>query len=285
MTLVCGATVWTASASAGDEPAPAAYLVSIGDSYATGDRPGDGALGSSRDGFAYLLADRFAQRHWRLVNFGCSGETADAMAFDPGCAESARALDGPAYPAIPQAVAATEFIAEHRDKIGLVTVVMGGNDVVKCLDEPSPRSAQSCAEAAVPKVTLSLDALLTRIRDVAGAVPVVGLTYINVFAADGIDPGHTAQQRAEFSSALFRNFLNPALAAAFARHDADFIDVTALAGGYLPPTDKGVIAGVGTVSAAAARVCALSYYCSNHDPHPNRSGHLLIAEEIARRTT
>lgn len=283
--MVGGLTAWSATASANEHQKPAAYFVSIGDSYATGDRPGDGAVGSSRDGFAYLLADRVAARDWELTNFGCTGETADAMAFESGCADHARALDGPAYPAAPQAVAAADFIAQHRGNIGLVTIVMGGNDIVGCLDQASARSAQACAEAAIPRITLSLDALLSRIRSVAGdAVPIVGLTYINVFAADSLSPDSADRQRVEFSTILFRSFLNPALAQTYAKYGAQFIDVTALAGGYLPSTDKGVVPGHGTVSATVARVCALSYYCGDGDPHPNQAGHRLIAEEIARRS-
>jgi hypothetical protein len=113
-------------------------------------------------------------------------------------------------------------------------------------------------------------------------VPIVGASYINVFVADHLKGDPIAQRRAEFSVALFDNYLNPALAQTYSRYGASFVDTTALAGADLPETDKSALPGHGTVMASIGRVCALSYYCSDGDPHPNREGHALIAGEIER---
>jgi hypothetical protein len=277
--------IWSAVATAADR-GDETYYVSVGDSYPAGFRPnGAGPGATSLDAFVYQVQDKLAQTRdgWITVNFACSGETAYAMTFEPGCQSAALAPGGASYPDTPQAVAAADFIGTHRDRIGLVTVVMGGNDVLRCLDEEDAASAQRCAEVEVPRVVLSVDSLLSRIRGTLGpTVPIVGVSYINVFVADHLKADPIAQRRADFSVALFDNYLNPALLQSYSKYDAYFVDSARLAGGDLPATDKSALPGHGTVWASIGRVCALTYYCSQGDPHPNREGHALIADEIER---
>jgi lysophospholipase L1-like esterase len=278
--------VWLAAADAAEGGAAKTYYVSVGDSYAAGYRPnGAGQGATSRDAFVYQVEQALARQHsdWTVANFACSGETAYAMTFERGCQTDALAPGGTHYPDTPQSVAATDFIGAHRDRIGLVTVVMGGNDVIRCLDERDAAAAQGCAEVEVPRVVLSVDSLLSRTRALVGPdVPIIGASYINVFVADQLKNDPAAQRRAEFSVALFDNYLNPALSQTYSKYGASFVDTTALAGADLPETDKSALPGHGTVMASIGRVCALSYYCSDGDPHPNREGHALIAGEIER---
>jgi len=182
------------------------YYVSIGDSYAAGYRPtGPDSGATSTDGFAYQVEEelRARQPEWQLVNFGCSGESASAMSFDRGCEAGAGGPDGPSYPDDPQSVAAAKFVTAHRDQIGLITVVMGGNDILPCGRETDPERARTCAEDQVPKVRQSLDALLSRIRAAVGVhVPIVGTTYLNVFLADQLNSDPQIQARAAISTIL-----------------------------------------------------------------------------------
>ncbi|WP_099037018.1 SGNH/GDSL hydrolase family protein [Mycobacterium neglectum] len=283
--LVGGLGWWVATASATDPVAAAdSYYVSIGDSYAAGYRPsfmGPGA--TSRDGFAYRVEEklRSGSEDVRLVNFACSGTTAYGMAFDKGCADDARAPGGPEYTDTPQAAAAVDFISEHRDRIKLVTLGIGANDLLRCANEADPAQRQTCAEAEVPRVRLSLDSVLERIRAAVGPnVPIVGVSYINVYLADALKPDGSA--KADAATILFQNYLNPTLAQTYSKYGAKFVDTTALAGGYLPSTDKTYLEGHGTVPASIGRVCSLTYYCTDNDPHPNRAGHDLIAGEVEK---
>jgi hypothetical protein len=278
--------IWSAVATATESGGAATYYVSVGDSYPAGYRPNGAGPGStSLDAFVYQVQDKLAQRRdgWTTVNFACAGETAYAMTFEPGCQSDALAPGGAHYPDTPQAVAAVDFIGAHRDRIGLVTIVMGGNDVLRCLDEEDAAGAQRCAEGEVPRVVLSVDSLLSRVRGTVGpTVPIVGVSYINVFVADPLKGDLNAQRRADFSIALFDNYLNPALLQTYSKYDAFFVDTNTLTGGDLPATDKSALPGHGTVTASIGRVCALTYYCSQGDPHPNQAGHALIAGEIER---
>ena len=275
-----------------DLPAPytdsaAKYYVSIGDSYAAGYRPtGPDSGGTSTDGFAYQVDDALHAHHpeWHLVNFGCTGETSSSMSFDRGCEDGAAGPDAPSYPDDPQSVAAAKFIADHQSQIGLVTVVMGGNDILPCARETDPNRAWSCANEQLPKVQQNLDGLLSRIRTTLGPnVPIVGLSYMNVFLADQLSSDPQIQGRSSIATTVFRDYLNPTLSQTYQKYGATFIDTTALAGGYLPDTEKAALAGHGTVPAAVGRICALSYYCTNDDPHPNREGHALLAHEIEKK--
>jgi lysophospholipase L1-like esterase len=265
---------------------PIRYYVSIGDSYAAASGPNSAPGGStSRDGFAYQVAASLPRdgSPWKLVNFACSGETAYAMAFDDGCASAARAPDGAPYENVPQDVAAADFISQHRDRIGLITIVMGANDVLHCLDLTDDPSARTCAEHEVPIVVMTLNGLLARIRaDVGGSVPIVGLSYINVFLADALNVDPSVQRRASASTTLFKNYLNPALLQTYSKYGAHFVDTTALAGGYLPLTEKTWVPGYGTVTASIGRICKLTYYCTGDDVHPTADGHALIAGEVEK---
>ena len=267
--------------------ATAKYYVSIGDSYAAGYRPiPPGAGSTSTDGFAYQLEEslRARQPDWRLVNFGCSGETTSSMTFDRGCEAGAGGPGGQQYPDDPQSVAAAKFIADHGSQVGLVTIVMGGNDILPCARNSDPDQAWACAEAQVPKVRQNLDALLSRIRGTLGPnVPIVGASYMNVFLADQLSGDPQTQAHASIATTLFRDYLNPVLAETYKKYGAPFVDTTALAGGYLPGTQLTELAGRGTVPASVGWICALTYYCTNDDPHPNRDGHALIAREIEKR--
>lgn len=106
---------------------------------------------------------------------------------------------------------------------------------------------------------------------------------MNVFLADRLSGDPQTQAHAPIATTLFRDYLNPVLAETYQKYGALFVDTTALAGGYLPDTEVTELAGRGTVPASVGRICALTYYCTNDDPHPNRDGHALIAREIEKR--
>lgn len=259
------------------------YFVSVGDSYAAGYRPGGASGSTTGDGFVYQVLDALNQRgNWELKNFGCTGQTAHGMQFDDGCAAGALAAGGVDYPQRPQEAAAEQFIAEHRDHIGLVTISMGANDIVKCLDLSDDGEAQRCTESASAAVRQSLGAFLKAVRSLVGDnVPIVGVSYVDVFRAEVLKGTDESRRKAAVAEIVFRDYLNPTLRDTYAQFNAHFVDVTVLAGGELPESRKAVLPGYGTVSASVARVCELTYFCSDgDDPHPNREGHALIARAV-----
>jgi lysophospholipase L1-like esterase len=108
------------------------FYVSLGDSYSTGHQPtGTGIGGSTRNGFADQLVTIARSRGYRLklVNFGCGGETTTSiLARKSAC--PLPAVGGPNYTGRTQAAAAARFLRRHRGEVALITVSIGGNDVM-----------------------------------------------------------------------------------------------------------------------------------------------------------
>jgi lysophospholipase L1-like esterase len=287
LAVVAVAALVTVVVQARHDDDPDVY-VSIGDSYGAGFRPTDGGTATTRDGFAYQVADRAAAagRPLLLLNFACTGATSGDVVGRAGCPEHYEGPGGQEYRSSTQADAAVAAMQEHRGHVRLVTIVIGGNDVINCLPatrDAIPPASAACLDTALATLAVNLRALLTRVRAALGPdVPVVGLTYPDVFLGGYVFDDAAARSFAGGSVALFRDRLNPALRAAYAAAGAPFLDVTALTGGY-DPLDRTVDEPpYGRVPEPVARVCELTFYCSRKDLHPTRAGHTLIAEAILR---
>lgn len=248
--------------------------VSIGDSYATGYAPG----GPTRDGFAYLVAERSGLR---LINLACSGATSAQLRDTPGCSPANRAIDAPDPAGRTQLDAAVQTLREYRGRVGLVTVVIGGNDLAPCAVASDPLT---CASQAVTGIQANLAAVLPAIREAAGDAPIVGLTYPDVFLGAWVSRQFPdGENLARLSVPLFRDFFNTALEAEYSKIDADFVDVTAATGGYEPLTDLTQDPKYGSIPTPVAKVCALTYFCSETDVHPTPAGHETIATAVLGR--
>ncbi|WP_433260623.1 GDSL-type esterase/lipase family protein [Actinosynnema sp. CS-041913] len=268
------------STTASTNPVERVY-VSLGDSYATGYRPADAGApaGASREGFAYLVA---GQSDLRLINLACSGATSAQLRGEPGCAPGNRAPDAPDPAGRTQLDAAVQALREHQGRVGLVTVVIGGNDLAPCARESD---ALTCASRAVADVRANLAATLPVLRAAAGEAPIVGLTYPDVFLGAWVSPAFPdGRDLARLSVTLFRDFFNTALKAEYEKVGADFVDVTATTGGYGPLTETTQDPTYGPIPTPVAKVCALTYFCRHTDVHPTPDGHRAIASAVLTAT-
>lgn len=270
----------TSSTSSTSTPTSAAPLsgdvyLSLGDSYATGYRPSDSgvAAGPSEDGFAYLVAQ---ETGLDLVNLGCSGATSAELLDAGGCRPANQAIDAPDAAGQSQLDAAVEVLRSRE--VGLVTLVVGGNDLSPCAREADPLA---CATQAITDIQANLAAVLPVLREADPDVPIVGLTYPDVFLGAWVSPSFSdGENLAQLSVGLFRTFFNTTLAAEYDTVDADFADVTAATGGYTPLTETVDDPTYGTIPTAVAKVCSLTYFCSHTDVHPNADGHRVIADTV-----
>ncbi|MBY8850763.1 GDSL-type esterase/lipase family protein [Saccharothrix longispora] len=268
-------------ASSDGAPATERVHVSLGDSYATGYRPADAGTpgGSSREGFAQLVAD---EADLRLINLACSGATSAQLRGEPGCFPANRAVDAPDPAGSTQLDAAVRVLREHEGRVGLVTVVIGGNDLAPCAQSSD---TLTCASQAVATVRANLAAVLPALRDAAGDAPIVGLTYPDVFLGAWVSPSFpNGQDLARLSVSLFRDFFNSALKAEYEKVGATFVDVTAETGGYEPLTETTRDPAYGEIPTPVAKVCALTYFCSKTDVHPTAEGHRAIASAVLAAT-
>jgi lysophospholipase L1-like esterase len=259
-------------------PPPAEQVyVSLGDSYATGYRPADGGTpaGPTKDGFAYLVA---AQSGLRLINLACSGATSGQLNTAAGCSPANRALDAPEPAGRTQLDAAVQALRDNKGKIGLVTVVIGGNDLAPCAAASDPLT---CATEAVTEIQTNLATVLPALREAAGDAPIVGLTYPDVFLGAWVVPDFPDGQKiARLSIPLFQNYFNTTLKAEYAKIDAKFVDITEATGGYAPLTETTEDPTYGPIPTSVAKICSLTYFCSHTDVHPTPTGHQQIAAAV-----
>ncbi len=137
------------------------YYLSVGDSLAQGYQPiggspvGDGYNQGYPDQLLKLV--RGPSEHLRLVKLGCGGETTTTMLLggSPFCGYAGSQL-----------AAATAFLRAHRGEVALVTIDIGGNDVL------NPQGG------GVAAIQANLPVILAELREAAGpGVPIVGMTY------------------------------------------------------------------------------------------------------------
>jgi lysophospholipase L1-like esterase len=253
--------------------------VSLGDSYATGFQPtaaGQGA--NTRNGFAYQIPKFAKARGWglKLVNFGCGGETTVSL-LERKTACPGLGPDGVDYTGRTQIAAAERFLRQHRGKVALVTVSIGGNDVTKCAREADP---VGCVGKAVESIKQNVTVIAKRLRKAGGKrVKIVGTTYPDVILGEWVaatpNPG-----LAEASVAAFRQIINPELKKAYAAAGGKFVDVTAATGAYTPLDQTTTDPVYGVIPVAVAKACELSYYCEFGDIHARTSGYKIIADLV-----
>ena len=255
----------TSTARAGDNPT--IYYLSLGDSLAASDQPnGDVTHGYAEQLYASLVAD---EPKLRLVKLGCGGESSVSMRFgsqDPTVVASCATPSGykDLYPKGTQLAEAVSFLQAHKDKVALVTIDVGSDDLqrldaqgnlVICLLEPAGCASQQARLAA------NLGVILADLRAAAGPdVPIVGMTYYDVFAP------------------LW--FTDPATALFVGGRVDDFnavLDSTYAAAGD-PVADVAGTFENGIYPDSALNVCAWTWFCSLGDVHPNTAGYGEIAQ-------
>ncbi len=134
-------------AGSGTTPvASGATYVAVGDSYAAGYQP-EGFSGD--DGFADQLARRLAgtPQALQLVDLACPGATTASFVDEPGCSAQPDAPGAVAHPGATQLAALEQELTAHAGRVRLVTVVLGGNDVLPCFLRSD---ARACVQAALP---------------------------------------------------------------------------------------------------------------------------------------
>jgi lysophospholipase L1-like esterase len=263
-------------AGCGGSAAPGYYL-SLGDSYSVGYQPLP--VPAATSGYTAVVAKATGLR---LENFGCAGATTSTVLHSTGClATAAAASHAVHYPTSTQAQAAVAFIDKHKGDIGLITITLGGNDVLRCAGQSD---VLSCASSALATAQSDLATLLRQLRAAAGShVPIIGLTYPDVFLGSWVyPPGKGAPSIARLSVGAFQDLLNPALSEAYRQEGAHFVDITAATGGYIPLTTTEDLPPYGTIPVAVARVCTYTWYCAVGNIHANTAGYAFIGQQIVK---
>jgi lysophospholipase L1-like esterase len=281
--LAVVSAVLTGMLSAGQGAQAAAtsktYYVSLGDSYSVGYQPDRG----STPGYTVVVAKA---TRLTLVNFGCGGATTTSLVSSIGCPDVLpHTTGGVTYPTTTQEAAALSFLNAHRGHIGLITVSIGGNDVTACASRSNPIS---CVATAVSGITKNVTSLAAALRTAAGPrVPLIGLTYPDVILGSYVYPTHpagaAALSLAKLSVVAFKSLINPALAKAYGSAQGSLVDVTKATGAYVPLTRTVRSRAYGTIPAAVASVCTLTWFCAQGNIHATTKGYTLIGKLVVAR--
>ncbi len=242
------------------------YYVSLGDSFSVGTQPIGQPPNVDIDtdqGYADKLYRLLHEDDPKLdlVKLGCGGESTRSMRF--GSVDPSEGFScGPPgfylhhYPHKTQLAEAVAFLHAHRNHVSLVTIDIGGNDVL--------------GGGGVPQVEANLPVILSDLREAAGpGVPIVGMTYYDPFLAQvWFTSFDLVALQAEANSHVFNGALESIYGSfgdPVAEVDEAFSnnDTTIQASGL--PLD-------------VQRICEWTWTCVAGDIHPNTTGYAVIAQ-------
>ncbi len=125
------------------------------------------------DSYPNLLLAHFQRTvpDLQLVNLAVSGETTTSMLMDGQYGD------------------AIAFLRAHENQVALITIDIGGNDVVGCAS-PSGVNEQ-CFQQAEVTMAKNITTILSGLHEAAPGVPVFGMTYYDPFLGDWLAGGAT----------------------------------------------------------------------------------------------
>ena len=202
-----------------------------------------------------------------LVNIACSSETTNTLLHGGICSYAAGA----------QINAAEAFLAQHAGQIALITIDIGGNDILPCASLPTP---SPCFTQALHTMDNNLTQIVGRLRQAAGpSVPIAAMNYYDPYLIYWLD-GPAGQTRAA-TSLNGLSVLNAHLTTDYANFGIPTADV---AGAYSVNDFTDLISSPwGTIPKNVALACSwLDVACHAGGPQgfgddPNQPGSQVIA--------
>jgi len=246
--------------------APSGRLyVALGDSLAAGYQPGGTELRDTA--YPALAAGRLsgAGQDLTVENLGCSGETTTSLIAGGKCD----------YPEGSQLEAAEALLEAADGEVALVTIDIGGNDLLRCVRSAATIDT-TCVTEGVGTVEKNLPGILERLRAAAGEdVPVLVLGYYNPWlAAQALDQPVKGVKEA----ARAYTQLSAAIEAAAGASDTTFVTLDeAFATTDTTPTEV----GGRTIPENAARICTLTNLCTVGDIHFTDEGAATVGRVVA----
>ncbi|MDQ0688893.1 LPXTG-motif cell wall-anchored protein [Streptomyces achromogenes] len=268
-TIVLG-TPGLATAAEDTGAKDATYYISLGDSLATGYQPDvdkDTDLAYTDELYAQLKQRTPGLKHIRL---GCTGDTTESLIKGGKCD----------YPhAKSQLDAALQAMAQHHGKVAYVTLSVGANDILQGCVSPAGTLDGTCLNSTSQNMAKNIAQIAGTLRK-AGTnnTQFVGSTYYNPFLSTWL-LGASGQQAAKESAPLV-GAANTGITQVYKSTGFKVADV---AGAFSSDdfTTQVNVPGAGEVPANVAKICQLTWACTKKDPHPNATGHKLIAGAFA----
>jgi lysophospholipase L1-like esterase len=236
------------------------YYVALGASLAEG----IGASSPAKD-YVSLVYQHEAPRFGdlRLENLGCGGMTTTRFIEGPGCG-------------LPELGRAESFMRAHPGRIAFITVDIGANELIPCIDEATVDAP--CVAAAFHADAVNLPTIISGLRSAAPGVQIYGMTYYDPYLADWV-AGPGGQTMAHETAAIVGE-LDSELSGIYTAAGIPLVDAAA-AFGTQDFSLTGTYMG-STVPQNVASVCELTHMCSARDVHTNDAGHALLAATFER---
>ncbi len=147
-----------------------------------------------------------------VMDLACSGETTASMLSGPTCAPE---------PYTSQMQEALAFLHQYGSQTSLITIDIGGNDVVDCVS--STGIDQQCVTGAVATMETNLTTILTELRQAAPGVTIIGMNYFDPFLGDWLAGG--AAQTEALATVPALSTLNSELAQVYSQFNVPVADV------------------------------------------------------------
>lgn len=259
LALVTTTTLWAA-----DGP----YYLALGDSLAVGVQPdANGDLRPTSQGYAddlHSLYRRFLP-DLQLAKLGCSGETTTSMITgqQSPCA----------YPAGSQLRQAIAFLQAHPNRVLLITIDIGGDNLLGCLRLDGPIDP-ACVVNATQTAAIDLTTILATLRAYAPGVLIVGMNYNDPLVAAAVfgQAGRTLAAVSLQATAAF----NQALEAVY---EALLVPVADVAAAFRTNTTT---VNVVNVAIALTWTWMGAPPPRGPDVHPNAIGYLAITSAFVK---
>lgn len=239
------------------------YYLSLGTSLAAGVQA-DQTTGESvitRVSYPSVLADMMSRdiRKLHHVNLGCPGETATTLMLGGICEYEERS----------QLDQALQFLHAHGKFTGLITIDLGANDMLQCVD--GVVIDETCLVDTLNQLGSDLFFILQTLREAAPEAAIVGMNYYNPLAAYWFDSPQIAHQTVDLQM-----WINSVLQNVYDSLDIPVADVAAAFMSYDLSTDK----NLNNIPDSIEMLCGLTWMCDFANIHANDAGYGVIAEQF-----